>query len=151
MGAACVNQDFQNIANQPAQPPIVLQILQSNHQSNKQYFDNLTGFGRVYDLSDQSQFNAKELAQYAKQQNCGQGNTHVYSFSIQLNSAEFNQKSRDDAAQILEQINQQKYIDVVAVRQPFMSLFKPTLISKQPVRIYFDDAQSKQIQTWLKK
>ena len=48
----------------------------------------------------------------------------------------------------MEQINNRKFLEVVAVRPPYMSFISPLLVSKSPERIYFNDEQIEQITNW---
>lgn len=151
-GAFCTKNEFQELASDRSNPPIGLYILKSNYNSPTQYFNNIRGYIRIYNQTTTPTFEKSKINNFPSYiDKCGphKDYPYIYSYTISLEPLDKpTTEYKKDYNLIIEQINNRKFLEVVAVRPPYMSFISPLLVSKSPERIYFSDEQIEQITNW---
>lgn len=143
-GLFCATADFTKINTEKNQPPILLYIVKNRQKAD--YYGTM--MGSILLVEEDNPNFAKAILDITKfpsyQQQCGKNTSYPerYVFQFSFNNVQGDKSSfYRQRQQILEQVHRQGYLDIMAVRVPFMSLFKPILISQQPTRLYFTPEQ----------
>lgn len=145
-GMFCATADFTKIDNKKNQPPIILYIVDNTKKMT--YFGTIMGgTGLIDDYQTAFQIDKKSITKFPiYQQQCGKNKpfSEIYQFQFSFNALQGDKSTFfSQRQQVYAQLKQNGYLDIMAVRVPFMTLFKPIFISQQPTRLYFTPEQIK--------
>ncbi len=148
-GAFCADDNFFELERDESSPPIRVAILKNYEKSKTDYYENITGGIILSDSNSPKNTFGKSLFDYRiYQEQCGIGKIYPYiytfNFSLQTQS-HYENKNIEEQNKIINQLLKNKYVDIISVKPPYMSVAKPILVSEHPVRLYFTDQQLKDL------
>ena len=148
-GVFCADNSFFGLEKDASSPPIRIAILKNYEKSKTDYYENISGGIILYDTNSQKNISGKILLDYpVYQKQCGIGKMYPYiytfRFSLQIQS-HYEDKNLEEQKKIITQLRKNKYLDIVSVKPPYMSVTKPILVSEHPVRLYFTNEQIREL------
>lgn len=149
-GIFCADDAFFRLYEDESSPPIRIAILKDYKKSKLSYYENIVGGIILYDPNSQINIFDKKFFSdyplYEKQCGIGKEYPYIYSFKFSLQiQDDSDDKYFKEQKEIINQLKTKKYLDVVLIRSPFMSISRPILISENPIRLNFTNEQIHQI------